>query len=301
MKTSNILIFILLLLSFTFARKREIVATDLPAIESLLMDLTANTPLSVIKAIPDNVSIKEERSFFKENESFTDSIAAITDAIFDIRSIWPKESIYNDLRIKNVRIVEVDLANPFDPRITGISISKNNSLVNPYAWLGVNNILKMCEIAYKNLVQLYPKYEKTLTLNLINTKKKYFDLRALYEEKLSKLSSFSVISMSRDFDYLFSDLNIFVESYFPADYSAWSDEQKNKFKNILAGGTKTIILRWKPFEDEFSSICDSIGADFVLPKIGELRVDGMKNGLFEFTKHNIDIIYKSLKRQETGE
>jgi hypothetical protein len=276
-------------------RESHCVVASLPAIESLLGDLTANTSIRVVCPVPHDVSLAEVNEFIEKHDSLLDSVSRC-DAVADLRSVIPQDALFRALRKRNIRIVEIDCAAPVDPDITPVPLIKNGDNAVPYVWLSVSNCMKMAEIASKDLEKLYPSDSAAISGNLLAFKRKYFSLKSAYELKFAAVHDFQAAAMTHDFDHCFADVNLFVPFRFPADEASWTDVEKRDFAaKVRNRQVRTLVHRWKP-SGAAGSLLDSCGVAIAVLSAGDPAMSSFANGLYGLLEKNYSVLYGALKR-----
>ncbi len=270
-------------------KKPRIVAT-LPAISSLLCDLTSGTGIIIQNAIPPDVSIAELDQFITEHGKLLDSLS-LCDAVFDLRSVVRQDVFYPQLRKRNIRIVEVDCATPPDPVLSPIPILLNGANEpNPFVWLSVSNAVKMAEIAAKDLASLYPHFSGRIFENLADLKRRYFALKASAEGELAQIADFRATVLTPDFDYFLNDVNLFVPYRYSGDDNEWTVKEKNEFSdNVRRGRIRTLVHRWKP-TGASAAICDSAHVDVAVLAVGDPAMKFFDKGLFGLIQKNYALL-----------
>jgi hypothetical protein len=276
-------------------RHTHCVVASLPAIESILADLTVNTSIKVINPVPRDVSLTELEGFLDQHGSLLDS-ADRCDAVADLRSIIPQDAVYRALRKRNIRIIEIDCATPLDPTVTPVPLTRTADSAIPYVWLSVSNCMKMAEIASKDLVRLYPPDSARICGNLQAFKSSYFALKSTYESKFAAVQDFEAAAMTHDFDYFIADVNLFVPFRFPADQALWSDPEKKDFAaKVKNRQIRTVLHRWKP-TGQIGAVLDSCRAATAILFVGDPAMNYFGNGLYGLLEKNYSVLYEALKK-----
>jgi ABC-type Zn uptake system ZnuABC Zn-binding protein ZnuA len=271
------------------------VVASLPAIESILADLTANTSIKVFNPVPRDVSLLELEEFLDKHGKLCDSIA-FCDAVADLRSIIPQDAVYRALRKRNIRIVEIDCATPLDPNVTPVPLTRSAGDATPYVWLSASNCMKMAEIASKDLEKLFPRDSAAVCANLQVFKTSCFALKSKYESKFAAIRDFEAATMTRDFDYFLGDVNLYAAFRFPADEDSWSDtEKRDFFAQVKSGQIRTVIHRWKP-TGRIGGVLDSCRVATAILCAGDPAMNSFDHGLCGLLERNYSILYEALKK-----
>ncbi len=291
---------LIFILSITIGCQRytsNTVVTALPALESILLDLTNSTDIKVLNPVSKDISLAELDQFWDENSTLLDSLAEIAAAVVSIRSVIENETLYLKLRKRNIRIVEIDCATPFDEHVSSVALFKDPNHINPFLWLSISNVMKMAEITAKDLVKLFPADSTVVINNLQKLKKRFFALKTDYESKFSLLEQFEAVTMEDSFDYLLKDINLFVTHRFPSDENEWIKEEKSIFEEGLKKGEiHTIIHRWKP-SGEIEKLCAKFEVETAMLVSGDPGLTSFDDGLYGLLEKNLSILLKALTKQ----
>lgn len=271
------------------------VAVDLVPLEKLLKQLTINTDIQVINILGKDASIEEIESFIKKNEDKIRKIASAIDGFVNIRSIWENENVYNYLRRYNIRISEIDLASPLDPQISGVAIRYLNDSPNYNIWLNFVNIIKMAEIATKDLSILFPSDSLELNKNLKNFKKEIIKLKIKYENLFINVEDVDVAVIGDVFDYILSETLISVSVKLPKEISGWSDKEYQKLNNLGKKLNKRVILsQWMPVDKKLKDIIETQKFNVAVLSDGLNSQD--KQTIFDILNENYLNLYQALMK-----
>ncbi len=299
MKTFKILFMVTGILIFHGCRKDEpkVVVTALPSLASILADLTKNSTISVLNPVPENITLAEHDQYWDERSRAPDSLAKIVAAVVDIRSVIPEETLYLQMRERNIKIIEIDCATPFDRQIEAIPVISREDKINPYVWLSISNVMKMAEIAAKDLSRLFPADSSTILDNLKKLKRRYFSLKSDYESKFSTLERFEAVTFDNSFDYLLSDINLFITHRFPSDESEWTEEELILFeKGVKQGEIHTVIHRWEP-AGKIGRLCRENDVRTAILTTGDPKMNNYDNGLYGLLEKNLYILSNTLSEK----
>lgn len=304
----KVLILILLLILLGCAKQPTanhqtsgmVILTSLEATNLLTQTLTVDTGIQTILTVPATYSMNAHARYFKKHaKNFTEqSVNAV--ACVTIRSIWKHDDLYPYARRANVRIVEIDSSAPIDKTQAGVKLIKENKSgkISPFIWRSPANLTKMADFIAKDLMALYPDQATQIDSNLKAFKRNLFKLRTKYEAKLIDLESTEVISLTQDFDYLFSEFGIEVLDRFLKQQIDWDDEDIAALeKSIRDNGIKAVICNRAPQGKIFEVIVTNGAQPVILDTL--LTADGQhlppKLRLLVFFSDNLDKIYEGLK------
>lgn len=298
MKNSYIILLLFICIIGCQKQSSRVIATAIPALESILNNLLENTSITVINPVPNDISFEEHNEFWKEHNTLLDSLARTVVAVVDMRNAIPNETLFLKLRKRNIKIIEIDAITPFDENISSIGLIENSDEINPYVWLSITNIMKMAEISAKDLIKLFPSDSSNIINNLKLLKKRYFALKTNYELKFSTITQFDAITMDNSFDYLLKDINFFVTSHYSSDMSTWTKENVTQFNNDIANDqAHTIIHRWKPIGD-LGRICNNNNIKIAVLTTGDPKLKHFDKGLFGLVEKNLMTLNNVFQRND---
>jgi len=202
----------LLVASMTVAAEPVRVLASLPITHGLGSILLQGTQAQIVRAAPANLPASRQVSFFTgRGAGALEKAARDADAVIALRSLWPDDPLYPLARRSNIRIVEVDGARPVDGALPGIALRPDggNALAEQ-PWLSINNLGRMADVIAADLVRLSPNDAELIASNLAAIKQRLLTLSAASENRLAELDNLAVASLSPDFAYLTSSLNLDV-------------------------------------------------------------------------------------------
>lgn len=305
MKKISILI-LLVLISFAFAKKPVknvkvaepmILATSIPALQSLAEEILKGTPISVVNPFGNEISIDELDGISKQFEAELDDLSPKVAAVITTRSIIPTDQLFIYVRHRNIRAVEIDCATPLSPVLTAVGKIKTNTdeSVAPFVWLSLSNSIRMAEVLQSDLSALFPLYAKTISDNLTDFKMRANALRNELNTEFLKIDNFNAVSLSRDFDYLLKDIDLFVIEYFPPEYT-WNEQLIKQFEQLLASQSVGIIInRWETGTPA-DEIMRKFGVENAVLQTGFPADNAYESGFLEFWKTNVSAILSAMKK-----
>lgn len=186
------------------------VLTSLPITYGLASALLKNTTVQLERAAPASLPGSRQPSYFSGRGSARMAeLAANTDAVIGLRSIWPQDPLYAQARRNNIRVVEVDAAYPVDGVLPGIALRSNGENgLDSQPWLASSNLGRMADVIAADLVRLAPDEKATIGTNLAEIKQRLLKLTAGNQIRLAELDNLTVVALSDGFDYLISGLNL---------------------------------------------------------------------------------------------
>jgi len=137
------------------------VTTAVPVADLIASALLESTPVEVVYLPPKRLPINRIPTWLNRVGS---NKLAVTDAVLTLESVLPELAIFPLMRQKNIRLVEIDLAQEIAPG--GAGISQRQAISEPdYFWLDSNNLLLMINIAARDLTRLWPEYSDQISKN----------------------------------------------------------------------------------------------------------------------------------------
>lgn len=300
MKQLYLLLFLVLICACTTPSTEKAVSkkvvTQIPVIESLLKELTKETPIEVISLANEDMTLKELAINTKGKEDLIDSLAPGVTAVVGLHSIIQDDGLYIAFRNRNIRITEIDLATSKNLTISSIGVLKKRQKVNPYIWLSISNLLQMSEIAYHDLIALFPDDSLKIGQNHEKLTKDLKNLKSSYEKEFLKLTRFEAATMIDNFDYFLQDINLFIMKRFPLETS-WSKEDKASYeKALLSGSFQTIIHQWIPLSS-VAKPAEEKNISFTVLNTGIPKMDNFDKGLVPFMEKNLQSLLKNLEKK----
>ncbi|MCP4114589.1 MAG: zinc ABC transporter substrate-binding protein [Desulfobacteraceae bacterium] len=247
------------------------VLTSLQATYSLTARLCRGTALRVEHLYPRGVSMKSQQHYIKTHGNRLGERLGQATAVVSIRSAWPGDPLFPAARGKNIGVIEIDAAMPFDCRQSGVALL--DAPVNGGGhggksclklWLSLANASRMADIIAADLQRLSPGDRGVIGQNLMDLKQEIFKLRSGYESRFASLDSLEAIAMTGEFIYLTDNFNIEVVDYFLKPEIDWTAEDLAAFKQaILDNDIKVVIHKWEP-DKAIMDVLREIGARLVV-------------------------------------
>lgn len=247
----------------------KIIAVDLVPVEKILKEIVKGTDIKVINLLGTNASIDEIEEYVKKQEENIANVSLSIDAFCGIRSIWPEENLFNYLRKYNIRIVEMDLATPLDPKTSGVGIKYTEDRPNRYIWLNFTNITKMMEIATSDLSQLFPQDSAILKKNLKEVKKNIFISKTKFEKLFSSADIMDVAAIGNTFDYILNEIGLFKTTELNDNISDRDEKDYNELLQFYKSSNRDILIhKWEPIDKRLKNIIKSNNVMLVILDVG---------------------------------
>lgn len=250
----------LLVASMTVAAEPVRVLASLPITHGLGSILLQGTQVQLVRAAPANLPASRQVSFFTgRGAGALEKSARDADAVIALRSLWPDDPLYPLARRSNIRIVEVDGARPVDGALPGIALRQGggNALAEQ-PWLSINNLGRMADVIAADLVRLSPNDAELIASNLAVIKQRLLTLSAASENRLAELDNLAVASLSPDFAYLTSSLNLDVVEL-PA-LAGGGKASLEQLQRSLEDNEVRLVLSERKADEVLASAIEAAGA-----------------------------------------
>jgi ABC-type Zn uptake system ZnuABC Zn-binding protein ZnuA len=168
-----------------------------PVVYGLLEALTQGSGIVSSRATPANLPASRHYSYLSGRgaKSF-DRIVLNADAVVHLRSIWPQDPLYPLARQHNIRVIEIDAANPVDHSLPGIASTADINSAADYPWLNPVNMGRMADIIASDIQRLEPGAKDTVEANLAKLRQRLIALNAQVESALLDAPNLSVVVLS---------------------------------------------------------------------------------------------------------
>ncbi len=255
-----------------------LVLTSLPPLQAMASGLLAGTGVEV-RSIPEQArSMAAQPTYFtRQAGNHADSFRQ-ADAVISIGRLWSADPLYTSARSFNIRIVNIDASQPWSFDQGGIAL--RNLPVSggrsAYFWLGPGNLIRSLNIVAADLQTLYPEQAERITANLNSMVNALIRLRTDTEQALLQVNDLQVYALAEEFDYLFSELGIFVAGYFIKQDIDWSQQDlDNLSRHLLEMEIPVVVHKWQPSADIRAAITAG-GAELLVLDLMENQVDDLQ-------------------------
>lgn len=235
------------------------VLTAHPAAYALAAAITNGTSIVVMSASPDRLPASRLASFLSGRGKTTlAEAAAKADAVISFRSFWPDDPLYRHARRTNIRLVEIDAAQPIDGQLPGIAIAEptdDGAIYDALAltpmtpsgeatapWLSPTAMGRMADILAADLSRLDPSSAETVAANSANLKRQLLSLKADSDIALAKAVNLTALALSPQFRYLANDLSIELLGSITAAPAEWTAERCARLTIWLKENDVSVVL-----------------------------------------------------------
>ncbi|MBI6942713.1 zinc ABC transporter substrate-binding protein [Pseudomonas putida] len=253
------------------------VLTTLPVTHSLASTLLEGTSVQLKRAAPGNVPASRQPSYFSNRGAASLAKAALqADAVIGVRSIWRDDPLYPMARRSNIRIVEIDAAQPVDGALPGIAVNGDEAY-STYPWLNPTNLGRMADVLANDLERLAPADKARIQENLAALKRQLLELTAKSQTALAQVDNLSVVSLSERLGYLASGLNLdVVEQALPTD-GKWDEAALKALAQNLKAQDVALVLDHRQPQAAVAAVIEASGATLlVVESDPEDAVAGLK-------------------------
>lgn len=148
------------------AEVQDRVLTSLPVTYWLTKQLVNETPIEVVYLPSPRFSLQRHQSWFDSEQQKVAKYAREAKAAVTIRSIWPQDPIYPQLRQYNIYLVPIDAAQALIPRAPAVSSLRNTQgQISPYVWLNPLNLTTMLNNISLDLQQIFSSQQTIIQAN----------------------------------------------------------------------------------------------------------------------------------------
>ena len=279
---------------------------------SLTSALLQDTDVLVINIPPDGRRFDSLKDYIQRRKDQLEPTFANAAAVVSLTNALPSDPLYRFAREANIRLVNIDAAQPWSYDSSGVSLvtspttsvawNKDESrqdALSKYFWLSPTNAVRMADILGADLTRLFPDKAAEITRNKNNLKQQLLDLFREYQTELLAIENPSLLALANEFVYLTNDLGLYVEGYFLKQDIDWVDDDlENLEKHLRLNNIRVVLHKWQPKQEIIEAI-ENAGARLVVldtadPGISENRVLAI-DGYQQILHNNLDALLKALK------
>ena len=278
-------------------KKNKKVLTSIQSVYSIVKNITKDSDIEVYSIFDSDVSMDYGKSAF-DNSDLDLSSAKEAVAVVDVAKVWNNDYLYEYVRRKNIRIVEIDASYSFSGNdyLSLSLLNYKNGDRNPYVWMSFQNVIKMADIAADDLSELFPENSKIIEKNLTKFSQEIKEIENEYLEKTLTLSSLSVIALTENLDYLFNDLNIFF------NYTDSNEVTVKNVSEIMKRNNSKIFISDRWIKKEIINEIEQKGGKFLvldtfnIPREldGKMDPDGYLKGM----KENMEKLVEAMQSMD---
>ena len=299
-KIAFILMFLLLGTMYaenrTFKKNKKVL-TSIQSVYSIVKNITKDSDIEVYSIFDSDVSMDYGKSAF-DNKDLDLSSAKEAVAVVDVAKVWNNDYLYEYVRRKNIRIVEIDASYSFSGNdyLSLSLLNYKNGDRNPYVWMSFQNVIKMANIAADDLSELFSENSKIIEKNLTKFSQEIKEIENGYLEKTLTLSSLSVITLTENLDYLFNDLNIFF------NYTDSNEVTVKNVAEIMKRNNSKIFISDRWIKKEIINEIEKKGGKFLVLDTFNIprEVDGKMDpdGYIKGMKENMEKLVEAMQSMD---
>ncbi|MGA0613322.1 metal ABC transporter solute-binding protein, Zn/Mn family [Paracoccus sp. KR1-242] len=255
----------------------ETILTAHPAAHALARRLTEGTAIEVRAVQPERLPASRLASFLHgRGRADFEAAAREADAVLTFGSFWPDDPLFPAARRANIRIVQIDAAQPLDQRMAGIALlDPRASDAEIYAlldlqpmppqgeetapWMSLTSLAEMAEVVAGDLGRLVPDAAPGITGNLAGLKHELLATKAKADADLADAESVEVVALSPQFGYFAADLGLDLRATIIAAPREWTSERAARLVGWLETEGIGTVLTGRELTGELASALDAGG------------------------------------------
>lgn len=251
----------------TAQQARQTVMTGLQATHSLTSELTAGTGIDVAFAFPATMRMEQQATWLeqKARPDFA-ALAGKAAAAVTLTRAWEGDPLYVWARMGNVRVVPIDAAMPFNPKVTGIGVLQRDHGKGtlPWAWHSLSNAMRMTDIIAADLKALSPADAPAVERNQVALKAALQKLKMDYEGRFLEAGLPGLWALTDRFAYLTQDFGLDVVGQTLADTYDWKPEDYARLTAAIKAQDARVVLDWRKPSPEMEAAIANAGARLVV-------------------------------------
>ena len=288
-----------------------LVVTALQATYSLTSALTVDTSIRVENAPSRGTRMAgQERAFASPA---LDALFREADAVVTIARVWNQDQLYRAARARNIRVVPIDAARPWDEGAAPVGLRRRpcskapwsvdgDTLcvegMSPFIWLSIANAIRMAENIAADLARLVPQEAAAIDDNLTELIAGLRTLKAEHDTRFAMLTETRIFALADEFVYLFGEMGVFVDGTFTKEDVLWSEADLEGFEQYLAaGGAPVVVHKWEPNQPILDAL-ERAGATLVVLNTADpgIAVDGRLDptGYMTLVRQNLEDLFRAL-------
>lgn len=276
--------------------------------------LAEKTSISVKNVPPEGRRMNALPRALEKPDSATLASFKEADAVVTIGKLWRSAPLYAAVRAENIRVVNIDAAEPYSATLSGVALTREPAHAAPwdsatppsasgepslYFWLSPSNGVRMAEIIAHDLRRLSPQDGMQIDRNLHAFRRRLLDLKGEYEDKLAQLD-ITMLSLAGEFAYLVADMGLFVDGYFIKQDIEWTEQDLTSLREYIRQKRIGVVIhKWEPS----AAIQEAIRAGGATLEVLRTAEDGVvregaltADGYIEDLRFDLEAIYQAGSR-----
>jgi ABC-type Zn uptake system ZnuABC Zn-binding protein ZnuA len=285
-----------------------LVLTGTQATYSLTVALTSGTPIRVENVPADGRQLSLLKDYIARRMDTLAPTFAEATAVVSLTNALPGDPLYRYAREANIRIVDIEAGVPWSLDAPGVALAdlpasnvawgsdtdRPETVVAPYFWLSVSNVIRMGDLIARDLEALFPDSAAAIAVNLEALKRSLLELRGDYQDRLIDTGADVVFALTGDFIYLTNDMGLLVDGYFIKQDVRWTDADLAMLtQHLRDNGVRVVLHKWVPSE-AIQNAVRAAGAKLVVLDAGDPGVVVERalaaDGLQQILRKNLDAI-----------
>jgi ABC-type Zn uptake system ZnuABC Zn-binding protein ZnuA len=285
-----------------------LVLTGTQATYSLTVALTSGTPIRVENVPADGRQLSLLKDYIARRMDTLAPTFAEATAVVSLTNALPGDPLYRYAREANIRIVDIEAGVPWSLDAPGVALAdlpasnvawgsdtdRPETVVAPYFWLSVSNVIRMGDLIARDLEALFPDSAAAIAVNLEALKRSLLELRGDYQDRLIDTGADVVFALTGDFIYLTNDMGLLVDGYFIKQDVRWTAADLAMLtQHLRDNGVRVVLHKWVPSE-AIQNAVRAAGAKLVVLDAGDPGVVVERalaaDGLQQILRKNLDAI-----------
>lgn len=197
--------------------------------------------------------------------------ARTADAVLSLRSVWPDDQLYALARRANIRVVEIDVANPVEGDLPGLTVtagageddgqSRGQGVLARQPWQDATNLARMAALISDGLGRLRPEAAPALQQTQAAINRRLQQAEAEVNRRLAGAADVSVLLWSPRVGMLATSLQLEPVSWQPPQAAA---DVPQALKARLAETGVKLVLSHAPLPKPVAEVVEAAGATVVV-------------------------------------
>lgn len=188
--------------------------------------------------------------------------AAQAHAVLTLRSIWADDQLYQLARRTNIHIIEIDVANPIEGDLPGVTLPGDSAgVLNNPPWQDSANLSRMAALMENTLARLAPGAAPRLRANLVDISQRLQRAEAQTIRALAEAGDLSVLLLSPRMHVLAMTLQL---DPVPWQAPETDTDLPDALSRALAQGKPRVVLAHAAPDETLATLIRASGAKLVV-------------------------------------
>lgn len=236
-------------------------------------DTTGNTGIGLVQVAPPRLPAGRIPAYLAGRGLDSLQAEALTaDAVLSLRSVWPDDQLYALARRANIRVVEIDVANPVEGDLPGLTVAgagagdvdepdRGQGILARQPWQDAANLARMAALISDGLGRLRPEAAPRLQQAQAAISRRLQQAEAEVNGRLAGAADVSVLLWSPRVQTLATSLQLEPVSWQPPKAAA---ELPQALKARLAETGVKLVLSHAPLPKPAAGVVEAAGAKVVV-------------------------------------